>query len=105
MLNDIIENMLEMSEEIIILSRKKNYKEPNGNYKVEIGNIWIKKSLDGLYSTMVMTERRAGEFEEKSKENEYQYSLIAYRIYYNLISSSLNHNLKISTELILALSP
>ena len=54
---------------------------------------------------MVMTERRAGEFEEKSKENEYQYPLIAYRIYYNLISSSLNHNLKISTELILALSP
>ena len=39
MLNDIIENMLEVSEEIIILSRKKNYKEPNGNYKVEIGNI------------------------------------------------------------------
>lgn len=41
MLNDIIENMLEMSEEIIILSRKilKNYKEQNGNYKVDIGNI------------------------------------------------------------------
>ena len=104
MLNDIIKNMLEMSEEIIILSRKifKNYKEPNGNYKVEIGNIWIKKSLDGLYNTMVMTEKRVGEFEEKSQENEYQYPLIAYRIYYNLISSSLNHNLKISTELILA---
>jgi len=51
---------------------------------------------------MVMTEKRVGEFEEKSKENEYQYPLIAYRIYYNLISSSLNHNLKISTELILA---
>ena len=61
--------------------------------------------MDGLYSTMVMTEKKVGEFEEKSKENEYQYPLIAYRIYYNHISSSLNHNLKISTELILAPSP